>query len=128
MEAQSASQQEAIRALLNNLEELSCDFSRDAGVTLAPLVAACISEPAARDAGWLIDVFESFGWDGNTFTRPVDVRAFASRVKALMFDGLQQKGQGSYATVYKVCNDERAETRLALGRFAWALCRRRRSG
>ena len=100
MEAQPAAQR-VIRALLQKLEELSCDFSCDTAATLAPLVADCISE-APRDGAWLLSVFESFGWDGYRFTRSVDVRAFENRLKALMFDGLQQKGQGSYATVYKV--------------------------
>ena len=93
--------QEAICALLRKLEELNCDFSLDAATALAPLTVDCINE-AVGDRGWLLGVFESFGWDGQRYLRPIDVLAFGSRLKALMFDGLQQKGQGSYATVYKV--------------------------
>ena len=100
MDEQPAAQ-EAIRALLHKLEELSCDFSRDTSTTLAPYVLSCLRS-APGDGGWLLRVFETFGWDGRCFARPVEVLALGSRLKALMFDGLQQKGQGSYATVYKV--------------------------
>lgn len=92
----------SIRTLLKRLEELSSDFSQDLDTALVPFVESCLKDGAA-EGPWLLGVCESFGWDGQRFTRPLDLRVFASRLKALMYDSLQQKGQGSFAVVYKVC-------------------------
>lgn len=94
----------AIRGLLQQLQHLGCDFSRDAGAALAPYAEKCVHE-AGESGAFLDQVLRSFGWNGQRFTAPIDVVAFSSRLKALMFDGLQHKGQGSYATVYKASPD-----------------------
>ncbi|KAK9828503.1 hypothetical protein WJX72_000424 [[Myrmecia] bisecta] len=90
---------EALSLLLRTVEALITDFSTDVNVVLAPLATAALRE--TTDDIWLSEVLESFGWQGTCFTRPVDVRCLCSRLKALMFDGLQEKGKGSYAVVYK---------------------------
>ena len=88
----------ALARLLEVSESLVADFTADVDGVLGPVLREVLAESGVL----LTAVVESFGWDGEQFTRQVDVRALCSRLKALLFDGLEQKGRGSYATVYKV--------------------------
>ena len=67
---------------------------------LRPLVSRCLRE--CPDARWLLDVVQHFGWHGAGFSRPVDARAISCRLRTFLFDGLQRKGRGAFAVVYKV--------------------------
>ena len=90
----------ALGQLLQRVESLVADFSADINKALAPLVSAALQENSGDI--WFSGVIESFGWEEDHFSRVVDVRALCSKLKALIFDGLQEKGRGAYATVYKV--------------------------
>ena len=90
----------ALVNLLRTVEGLLTDFSSDINQVLAPIVEHALQESEGDVA--LPAVLHSFGWENGRFTQPVDIRALSSRLKALMFHGLQEKGKGSYAVVYKV--------------------------
>ena len=90
----------ALPALLAVLDALMSSLAEDAANVLQPHVVQCLSE--TRDARWLVDVFQHFGWDGACFTRPVDARSLSCRLRTFLFDGLQKKGRGAFAVVYKV--------------------------
>lgn len=93
----------ALPALLSLLERLMSSLAEDAASVLQPHVAQCLSE--ASNAPWLLDVFQHFGWDGSSFTRPVSARSLSCRLRTFLFDGLQKKGRGAFAVVYKVSSD-----------------------
>lgn len=88
----------ALHRLWTVAESLKADFTADTGAALSPVVVEALSEGDIL----LTEMVVSFGWDGQRFARPVNCQAFISRLKALMYDGLELKGEGSYATVYKV--------------------------
>lgn len=99
----------ALRRLLSAAEGLKADFAADFDAALGPIVAEVLP-----DSGILLtEVVESFGWDGQRFTLPVSCQAFICRLKALMYDGLELKGRGAFATVYKA-RFLSWETKLAL--------------
>ena len=85
--------------LLSVLEESLADFSLDINRVIVPLLEAALRE--SPDDYWLREEARAFGWNGRQFVQQIDLGAFCSRLKALTFDGLQEKGKGSYATVYK---------------------------
>ena len=87
----------ALHRLLDAAERLSANFMADPDAVLGPIVAEVLPESGIL----LTEVVESFGWDGQRFTRPVSCQALICRLKALMYDGLELKGRGAYATVYK---------------------------
>lgn len=98
-----ASPEKRCRALVNLLgavDGLLTDFSVNINEVLAPVVDKALRESEGEVA--LPAVLDAFGWENGHFVRPVDIRALSSRLKALMFHGLQEKGKGSYAVVYKV--------------------------
>lgn len=98
-----ASPNKRCRALVNLLsavDRLLTDFSSDINKVLAPIVEEALQESEGDVA--LPAVLHAFGWENGRFARSVDIRALSSRLKALMFHGLQEKGKGSYAVVYKV--------------------------
>lgn len=98
-----ASPEKRCRALVNLLsavDSLLTDFSCNINEILAPVVEQALRESEGEVA--LPAVLHAFGWENDHFVRPVDIRALSSRLKALMFHGLQEKGKGSYAVVYKV--------------------------
>ena len=86
-------------SLLAATEALTTNFSASVNESLANLVDDAL---AASDEPWLAELLASFGWEGGRFNRPVDVRELGSRLKALTLEGLQEKGRGAYAVVYKV--------------------------
>lgn len=88
----------ALQRLLAATERLTGDFSADANSLLRPLV----SEVLAESGLFLTEVIESFGWNGEMFTMPINVEALLSRLKALVYDGLEPMGRGTFASVYKV--------------------------
>jgi len=88
----------ALERLLRCTSELVGNFSADVNAELAPVVAEVLIESGIL----LREVFSSFGWDGQHFTRQVNIQALICRLKALVYDGLELKGRGSYASVYKV--------------------------
>lgn len=90
----------ALLKLLRKVDSLLTDFSSDVNEVLAPAVAEALLE-TERDVP-LPAVLEQCGWKDGRFTESPDMRALSSRLKALMFHGLQEKGKGSYAVVYKV--------------------------
>ena len=90
----------ALPALLAVLDTLMSSLAEDAASVLQPHVVQCLSE--TRDTRWLVNVFQHFGWDGACFTRPVDARSLSCRLRTFLFDGLQKKGRGAFAVVYKV--------------------------
>ncbi|BDA48672.1 Cyclin-dependent kinase A-1 [Coccomyxa sp. Obi] len=97
-----ASPEKRCRALVNLLsavDGLLTDFSSNINEVLAPVVDQALRESEGEVA--LPAVLQAFGWENGHFVRPVDIRALSSRLKALMFHGLQEKGKGSYAVVYK---------------------------
>jgi len=103
MEEGQASPKKRCRALLKLLsvvDSLLTDFSSNANEVLAPVVEQALEESGGEVA--LPAVLHAFGWENDRFVRSVDIRALSSRLKALMFHGLQEKGKGSYAVVYKV--------------------------
>ena len=83
--------------LLAVLEDSLADFSLDINRVIAPLLDAALRE--SPDDYWLREEARAFSWNGTCFSQQIDVGAFCSRLKALTFDGLQEKGKGSYATV-----------------------------
>ena len=85
--------------LLKALEDSLADFALDLNREIAPLLDAALRE--SPDDYWLREEARAFTWNGSRFLQQIDVGAFCSRLKALTFDGLQEKGKGSYATVYK---------------------------
>ena len=93
----------ALPALLSLLDSMMCSLAEDAGAVLQPHVALCLAE--ARNARWLLEVFQHFGWDGARFMRPVNARSLSCRLRTFLFDGLQRKGRGAFAVVYKVRAD-----------------------
>ena len=88
----------SLQRLLRASSELIGDFSADVNVELAPVV----SEVLPQSGLLLTEVLNSFGWDGQRFTRQVNIQALICRLKALVYDALELKGRGSYASVYKV--------------------------
>ncbi len=85
--------------LLGVLEDSLADFSLDINRVVAPLLEAALRE--SPEDYWLREEARAFSWNGSQFLQQIDVGAFCSRLKALTFDSLQEKGKGSYATVYK---------------------------
>jgi hypothetical protein len=90
----------ALLKLLRKVDSLLADFSSDVNEVLAPVVVEALQE-TERDVP-LPGVLEQCGWENGRFTQSPDMRSLSSRLKALMFHGLQEKGKGSYAVVYKV--------------------------
>ena len=88
--------------LLTVLDDSLADFSLDINRVIAPLLDAALRE--SPDDALLREEARAFSWNGTRFLQQIDVGAFSSRLKALTFDSLQEKGKGSYATVYRaVC-------------------------
>lgn len=88
----------ALQRLLQASNRLVGDFSADVDLELRPVVAEVLAEGGLL----LTEVIESFGWNGVQFTRPVDVQKLISRLKALVYDGLEPMGRGTFASVYRV--------------------------
>ena len=65
---------------------------------LSPVVTDVLAEGGLL----LTEVLQSFGWNGVQFVRKVDVQQLISRLKALVYDGLEPMGRGTFASVYKV--------------------------
>lgn len=97
--ASSEGERSALQRLLEASSKLVGSFSVDVDAELRPVV----SEVLAESGLLLTEVIESFGWNGVQFTRPVDVQKLISRLKALVYDGLEPMGRGTFASVYKVC-------------------------
>ena len=100
----------ALLSLLQALESQVGDFSGDDSTSIDGLAAAALLEAegncggdaaAGSTAPALHHLLCSFGWDGRGFSRPLDARCLASRLKAFLFDGLSQRGSGSYSVVYR---------------------------
>ena len=85
--------------LLTVLDDSLADFSLDINRDIAPLLDAALRE--SPDDALLREEARAFSWNGSRFLQQIDIGAFSSRLKALTFDGLQEKGKGSYATVYR---------------------------
>lgn len=98
-------QDSALASLLAATEALTTNFSVSINESLGQLVTDAL---AASTEPWLGELLASFGWEGACFTRAVDVRELSSRLKALTLEGLQEKGRGAYAVVYKVRMPSRA--------------------
>lgn len=94
----SEGEKNALERLLHATAQLVGNFSADVNAELAPVVSEVLTESGIL----LTEVFESFGWDGARFTRQINIQALICRLKALVYDGLELKGRGSYASVYKV--------------------------
>ena len=88
-------------------DRLALDALREAGALAPPGPAeSSCSPPApaaapAAHASALLQLLTSFGWNGTAFPHPFDARCLASRLKALLFEGLRQLGSGSYSVVYR---------------------------
>lgn len=65
----------------------------------AAQAAAASSAGGSRGAA-LLQVLRHFGWNGASFTRPLDARHLASRLRAFLFEGLATCGGGTYSTVF----------------------------
>lgn len=94
----SEGERSALERLLETSSKLVGSFTADVDSELRPVVAEVLAESGLL----LTEVIESFGWNGEQFTRPVDVQKFISRLKALVYDGLEEMGRGTFANVYKV--------------------------
>ncbi len=94
----SEGERRALQRLLDASSKLVGSFSADVDAELRPIVAEVLAESGLL----LTEVIESFGWNGVHFTRPVDVQKLISRLKALVYDGLEPMGRGTFASVYKV--------------------------
>ena len=92
-------QDSALASLLSATEGLTTNFSVSINESLGQLVTDALT---VSTEPWLGELLASFGWEGGCFTRAVDVRELSSRLKALTLEGLQEKGRGAYAVVYKV--------------------------
>ena len=93
----------ALQRLLEAAQKLVGNFTADVDLELRPVVAEVLAESGLL----LTEVIESFGWNGANFTRPVDVQKLISRLKALVYDGLEPMGRGTFASVYKVTQPTR---------------------
>lgn len=90
----------ALSILLNRVEgQIGSTFSLGNGSELEPLVAAALLENNWNEK--LVEAVQDSGWDGTRFIQPVDVRGLFCRLKALMFENIEELGRGSYSTVYK---------------------------
>ena len=103
----------ALLALLRCAESLVGEFSAGEGECMIDRLAAaalteaatsggddeggggCAAAPATHAAA-LHHLLTSHGWNGRTFARPLEPRCLASRLKALLFDGLRPCGSGTY--------------------------------
>lgn len=87
----------SIMTVIEAVDRLIGNFLSDPAAALTPVIIGC--QPLGRQ---LDGAVRDFGWDGASFARAPDLRALSSRLRAMLYSGLEQKGQGSFSLVYKV--------------------------
>ena len=89
-----------IMKLIQAIDQLIGNFLSDPAAALRPVISQLQAEagfsPVLRGA------LQEFGWQGSCFSRGIDLRALSSRLRAMLYSGLEQKGQGSFSVVFKV--------------------------
>ena len=89
-----------IMRLIQAIDQLIGNFLSDPAAALKPIILQLQAEagfsPVLRGA------LQEFGWQGSCFGRGIDLRALSSRLRAMLYSGLEQKGQGSFSVVFKV--------------------------
>ena len=89
-----------IMKLIQAIDQLIGNFLSDPAAALKPVISQLQAEagfsPVLRGA------LQEFGWQGSCFSRGIDLRALSSRLRAMLYSGLEQKGQGSFSVVFKV--------------------------
>ena len=89
-----------IMRLIQAIDQLIGNFLSDPAAALKPVISQLQAEagfsPVLRGA------LQEFGWQGSCFTSGIDLRALSSRLRAMLYSGLEQKGQGSFSVVFKV--------------------------
>ena len=95
--AENGDMARSIMTVIEAVDRLIGNFLSDPATALKPVIIGC--QPLGRQ----LDVaLREFGWDGASFARAPDLRALSSRLRAMLYSGLEQKGQGSFSLVYKV--------------------------
>ncbi len=81
----------ALTRLIRAATSLTLDYTADVNVVLARYVRDALAEAQLQQDSWLAAVLKSYGWqDASGFVAgSVDVRSLVSRLKALLFEGLQ---------------------------------------
>ncbi len=88
-----------IMGLVHATDELFGNFLEDSSAALQNAISRLEPLPPAVEKA-----LREFGWQqGSGFNSAVDLRALSSRLRAMLYSGLEQKGQGSFSTVYRVC-------------------------
>ena len=88
-----------IMALVHATDQLLGNFLEDSSTALQAAISRLEPLPPVVE-----NALREFGWQqGSGFTNAVDLRALSSRLRAMLYSGLEQKGQGSFSTVYRVC-------------------------
>ena len=95
--AENGDMARSIMTVIEAVDRLIGNFLSDPAAALKPVIIGC--QPLGRQ---LDGALRDFGWDGASFARPPDLRALSSRLRAMLYSGLEQKGQGSFSLVYKV--------------------------
>ena len=89
-----------IMKLIQAIDQLIGNFLSDPAAALKPVISQLQAEagfsPVLRGA------LQEFGWQGSCFGGGIDLRALSSRLRAMLYSGLEQKGQGSFSVVFKV--------------------------
>ena len=86
--------------LIQAIDQLIGNFLSDPAAALKPVI--CQLQAEAGFSPVLRGALQEFGWQGSSFTRGIDLRALSSRLRAMLYSGLEQKGQGSFSIVFKV--------------------------
>ena len=87
-------------ALIQATEQLIGNFLSDPGAALKPVILQLQAEASFTPV--LQSALQEFGWQGTSFSSAIDLRALSSRLRAMLYSGLEQKGQGSFSIVFKV--------------------------
>ena len=95
--AENGEMARSIVTVIEAVDRLIGNFLSDPAAALKPVIIGC--QPLGRQ---LDGALREFGWDGASFARAPDLRALSSRLRAMLYSGLEQKGQGSFSLVYKV--------------------------
>ena len=95
--AENGDMARSILTVIEAVDRLIGNFLSDPAAALTPVIIGC--QPLGRQ---LDGALRDFGWDGASFARAPDLRALSSRLRAMLYSGLEQKGQGSFSLVYKV--------------------------
>ncbi|CAK0738795.1 hypothetical protein CVIRNUC_001094 [Coccomyxa viridis] len=94
--AENGDMARSIVTVIEAVDRLIGNFLSDPAAALKPVIIGC--QPLGRQ---LDGALREFGWDGASFARAPDLRALSSRLRAMLYSGLEQKGQGSFSLVYK---------------------------